>query len=104
MLNILLVCSAGMSTSMLVQRMQEEADGRGLEAKISAVGSAEIDSASKDADVILLGPQVRYQLKSIQGVVNNEKPVTVISSNIYGLMDGKKALDLAISEIENFNK
>lgn len=104
MLNILLVCSAGMSTSMLVERMKKAAETRGLEAKIQSVGSAEVDVKSKQADVILVGPQVRYQLKDIQGTVNNEKPVVVISSQIYGLMDGEKALDLAISEVENFNK
>lgn len=104
MINILLVCSAGMSTSMLVERMQQVAKTRDIEAEIKAVGSAEIDEESKKADVILLGPQVRFQLKNIQATVNNEKPVTVIDSQIYGLMDGEKALDLAISQVENFKK
>ena len=34
MINILLVCSAGMSTSMLMRKMQNEASARGVEAHI----------------------------------------------------------------------
>ncbi|CDH00271.1 PTS family enzyme IIB,cellobiose/arbutin/salicin sugar-specific (fragment) [Xenorhabdus bovienii str. feltiae Moldova] len=37
MKTILLCCAAGMSTSMLVQRMQAEAERRGLEVAIKAV-------------------------------------------------------------------
>ena len=33
-MNILLICFAGMSTSMLVRKMQEAADNRGISAKI----------------------------------------------------------------------
>lgn len=104
MLNVLLVCSAGMSTSMLVTRMQKAAEERGLEATIKAVGAAEIKEAGQDADVILLGPQVKFQLKNIVAAVNNEKPVAVIDTATYGLMNGEKALDLAVAEHENFNK
>ncbi len=42
-MNILLVCSAGMSTSMLVTRMEKAAEELGVEAKIWAVSG---DAAS----------------------------------------------------------
>lgn len=41
MTNILLVCSAGMSTSMMVKKMQEAAAAKGIEAEIWAVGDAD---------------------------------------------------------------
>ena len=39
MLKIMLACSAGMSTSLLVTRMQKSADERGIECKIWAVNN-----------------------------------------------------------------
>ena len=41
MKKIMLCCSAGMSTSLLVKKMVDEAQKRGLEAEIKAFGVAE---------------------------------------------------------------
>ncbi len=58
----MLVCSAGMSTSLLVTKMQKAAEAKGLEADIFAVSASEADQhlESKDVNVLLLGPQVRF--------------------------------------------
>lgn len=97
--NILLVCSAGMSTSMLVKKMQEAAEKKGIEATIWAVGDAEAQINSEKADVIMLGPQVRFLEKKMKDMVNNEKPVAVIDMQSYGTMNGAKVLDTALSLI-----
>lgn len=97
--NILLVCSAGMSTSMLVKKMQEAAEKKGIEATIWAVGDAEAQMNSEKADVIMLGPQVRFLEKKMKDMVNNEKPVAVIDMQSYGTMNGAKVLDTALSLI-----
>ncbi|WP_057002211.1 PTS sugar transporter subunit IIB, partial [Carnobacterium divergens] len=59
---IMLVCSAGMSTSLLVTKMEKAAEARGLDAEIFAVSASEADTnlESKNIDVMLLGPQVRF--------------------------------------------
>ena len=56
MVNILLVCSAGMSTSALVKKMDEAAQAKGVEAKIWAVGDAQSkeDAAKAEKMVSLL--------------------------------------------------
>ena len=41
---IMLACAAGMSTSMLVQRMQDAAKAAGKDYKIFAKSTADIDS------------------------------------------------------------
>ncbi len=41
---IMLVCSAGMSTSLLVTKMQKAAEDRGMEADIFAVSASEADT------------------------------------------------------------
>lgn len=104
MVNILLVCSAGMSTSMLVKKMQEAATEKGVDANIWAVGDAESSIESKKADIILLGPQVRFLEKKMNERVGNAKPVAVIDMASYGRMDGAKVLANALTTLEKFHK
>ena len=100
MYNILLVCSAGMSTSMLVKKMQDAAAEKSVDATIWAVGDFESVEEVKKADIVLLGPQVRYLEKKMNERVNNEKPVMVIDMAAYGMMNGAKVLDQAIAKLE----
>lgn len=97
-MKILLVCSAGMSTSMLVKKMQENAKERDIEAEISAVGQADLKSHLESTDVVLIGPQVRYLEKQI---LKQTEPfdikVEIIDQQAYGLMQGDKVLDQAIN-------
>lgn len=98
--NILLVCSAGMSTSALVKKMQEAADEKGIETTIWAVGDAQSETELPKADVICLGPQVRYLEAKMKERVNNEKPVMVIDMASYGMMNGKKVLEDALALVK----
>lgn len=52
---ILLCCAAGMSTSMVVRKMQEEAMKQGKDYKIKAVDSELVKLEIKNADVVLIG-------------------------------------------------
>lgn len=62
----LLVCAAGMSTSLLVNRMKEAAETKEIEFQIEAHPVGQIEKYGEAADVILLGPQVRYELKNVK--------------------------------------
>ena len=74
-----------MSTSLLVTKMREAAAAKGYEAEIDAFAVA--DAANhKDADVVLIGPQVRFQLKKLQSQFSC--PVEPIEMQAYGTMDG----------------
>lgn len=66
MFRIMLCCSAGMSTSMLVRKMVEEAETRGLPVKIDAYGVAEFDTQFPNYQVVLLGPRVKYMLTTLR--------------------------------------
>lgn len=90
-MNILLVCSAGMSTSLLVTRMLDYAKEKNIEVQIEAHPVGEVESYGQNADVILLGPQVRFQLSNVKKLFP-DKPVEVIDMRDYGMMDGKKVL------------
>ena len=98
MKNILLVCAAGMSTSMLVKKMNDAAADKKIEARIWAVPEAELEKHIDSADVVLLGPQVRFMLDKVREAAG-EKPVSVIDMALYGTMNGEKVLLSALDLI-----
>ncbi|MGX7419796.1 PTS sugar transporter subunit IIB [Carnobacterium gallinarum] len=101
---IYLFCDAGMSTSIMVNKMQAVADQHQMPLEISAYPVAraiEVVTAEKPI-CILLGPQVRFLLPKITeqfeplGI-----PVGGIDPEIYGMMDGEKALKSALKLIKS---
>lgn len=99
MKTILLACAAGMSTSLLVTKMQQAAQEKGVEAKIYAVSVAEVDRelAQESIDVVLLGPQVRYEEGKVRSKLEPLGiPLAVINMQDYGLMRGDRVLESAL--------
>jgi PTS system cellobiose-specific IIB component len=98
MKRITLVCGAGMSTSLLVVKMTDAAKKLGVEAKIIAVAEAELRRHIDDTDVLLLGPQVRFLLNKYRAAYEPKGiKVDVINSIDYGLMNGEKVLNHALT-------
>src|SRR5476649_764038 len=98
MKTIMLCCSAGMSTSMLVKKMQAEAEKRGLEVNIDAYGVSEFDEQFARYQVVLLVPQVKYMLESLsEKTAERGIPVAAIDMMDYGMQRGDKVLDFALS-------
>lgn len=95
MTKIVLLCSAGMSTSLLVNKMREHARMMDREIEIAAYPTSEASEQAADADVILLGPQVRFQQADIQKQFP-DTVVSIIDMRDYGLMDGKKVLETTL--------
>ena len=97
MVTIRLFCAAGMSTSMLVNKMKDAASKRGLEADIVAFPESQMHANLDGVDVALLGPQVGYRLASAKEICGPKGvPVDVIPMVDYGMMNGEKVLDFAL--------
>ncbi|GHU61597.1 PTS sugar transporter subunit IIB [Clostridia bacterium] len=100
MKKILLVCSAGMSTSLLVSKMEKVAAEKGIESKIWAISASVIDSNLDEADVVLLGPQVKFMLKNLKEKTDAKGiPIDCINMQDYGMCNGEKVLDFALGLI-----
>jgi len=100
MKKILFVCSAGMSTSLLVMKTEKAAAKRGIELDIKAMSEAEAKNNIDDSNVILLGPQVRFLLSNVKKSVGDKNiAVDVIDVTKYGRMDGEAVLDQILSLI-----
>lgn len=96
MVRILLCCAAGMSTSLLVTKMEQAAKNKGIDAKIWAVSEKSVDAEDGNFDVLLVGPQIRYRLKALEAAYGSKVPVSMIDMKDYGRMDGEAVLGLAL--------
>ncbi len=99
--SILLACSGGFSTSMLVERMKKVAKEKNLDVVIEATAESNIDIMVDNVDVILLGPQMAHaeqDLKKTYAV-----PICTIDMFDYGMMNGEKVLNTALELIRQSN-
>lgn len=91
--NVILVCAAGCSSSLLEVRTRQAAKERGVDLDITAVSVGAISifdyAAHPAVDLILIAPQVRYKKKS---VLASAEPhgvlVEDIDPAIFGMIDG----------------
>lgn len=89
MKKIVLLCSAGFSTSMLVKKMRRAAEAQGYPCTIKAIAIQDFRD-ERDADVMLLAPQAQFRLSLISKSV--DCPVALIDMPSYGAMDGESVL------------
>lgn len=92
-MKILLICSAGTSTSLLVSNMKKAAQEQGKDYVIDALDSGTAKGQIDKYDVFLLGPQVKYMLKGFKELT--DKPIDVIPPLMYGRVQGAETLKLA---------
>ena len=95
MRKIVLLCAGGMSTSLLVSKMYDYAETIDYSVEVGAFSVIEAQRVANDADVILIGPQVRFYLDIIKKKLP-DKPIDVIDMKAYGMMDGKAVIKHAM--------
>lgn len=89
-MRVLLVCYAGMSTSLLVSKIEKKVKEDNLDYTFEAIGTGEFDDymEENEIDYILLGPQARHMLKEISARIEGMNiPIQVIDSMVYGRLD-----------------
>lgn len=100
MKKILLCCNAGMSTSLLVQKMQKIVTDRGLDVEVGARPMHEAVDHLDDANIVLLGPQIGFAKSEFDAVCSGKGiAVDVIDMEDYGRMNAEKILDDALAKI-----
>ena len=98
MKRITLVCAAGMSTSLLVSKMNLAAIKDNIDVKIQAVPESDFEKYADSTDILLLGPQVGYTLSKMKTQYEPKGiKVAVINSIDYGMMNGEKVLKQALT-------
>ncbi len=94
MIRVLIVCSWGMSTSLLVDSMLAAAEARKCELTVEALSAGECIAKIDACDVVLIAPQIRHLRKSIERLAASAgKPVALIEPFHYATMNGQAVLE-----------
>ena len=94
MIRVLIVCSWGMSTSLLVDSMIAAAEARQYELAVDALSAGEYADKVEFCDVVLIAPQIRHLRKSIEKLAASAgKPVAMIEPFHYATMNGAAVLE-----------
>ena len=83
-MKILLICANGLSTSILMNKMQKWGKEKNIELEVRAVPMSEYLHVYKNFDCILIGPQISYQYNEIKANAI-DVPVEKISPMDYGM-------------------
>lgn len=95
MKRVLLICGAGASSGFMAQSIRKAARKEGYELKCEARSEAQLKEYLPEIDILLVGPHLAYMKKDIiKEAAEYEVDVEVIPQGIYGMLDGKKALEL----------
>jgi len=93
-IKVVLVCAAGMSSSLLEEKIRQAAAAAGKDMELKAVDSTRISMWNYEQDkmdIILVAPQVRFKKR---GILQQSEPYGVIVQDIdtvaYGMIDGEK--------------
>lgn len=92
-MKILLVCAGGMSTSILMKKMENYWREAGEDLDIKAVGLSEYQDVYQNYDIVLMGPQVSYRLKEVKE--NTGLPCSAIQSFDYAIANCPNIMKLA---------
>jgi len=104
-IKVVLVCAAGMSSSLLEEKIRQAAATSGRQMELKAVDATTMslwDYEKDTMDVILVAPQVRFKKR---GIIKQAESYGVIVRDIdtiaYGMVDGEKIFEQVLEALEN---
>ncbi len=100
---ILLSCTGGLTTGFFADKLNEAANLLSLNYEFNAVPFHKLYSVAFDYSVILLAPQIAYQAKKAQEVLNNQL-VLKIPPKVFASYDSAEMLKFIRSELESWKK
>lgn len=95
-MKLILACFAGMSTSIMMNKMKSAAEEKGIDLEISAVPLSELEDNLDGVEAVLIGPQIKYALPDVEKITEGKLPIMAIETVDYGMMNGEKVLNQAI--------
>ena len=102
-IRVILVCAAGMSSSLIEEKIRQAAAAAGKDMELKAIDATRMslwDYERDPMDVILVAPQVRFKKK---GIIEKAEPLGIIVQDIdtiaYGMVDGEKIFAQVLNAI-----
>lgn len=100
---VLLSCSAGFTTSFFAEKLNAAVETLSLDYTFSAVAYNGLFEEAGDKDVILLAPQVGYQLKKTQEVLK-DKIVLQIPTDVFASYNVNRMIEIVREELSKKEK
>lgn len=101
-MKIVLVCYSGSSASILRDRMLAWTHANMMETEIIISSMAGLDEDKEDADIVLVGPQVRCAMANIRERVPMKIPVLAVDTRDYGMAKGERIMQEALEEVKRY--
>lgn len=99
-IRILLVCGSGASSGFMASNLRKAAAERSLDLKITARSESEIENYVDDMDILMIGPHLEYLLDEINDILPEHVKAFLMRPDYYSTLNGEKALEHLLSEIE----
>ena len=98
----LLICTAGITTGLLVKNVQNAADERGLDIHVYSAPAIIAEQAiqSQSIDALMIGPQSKYEIARLKDFLTYKAvPYKLILRENYEILDGEAVLEEIIALI-----
>lgn len=94
-MKVLIVCAVGMSSSAFAETAREALKKAGVtDVLVGACGSNQASHYARQADLVLVAPQISYLKESIEKEAMTR--VMILPADVYGLRDGERIVDLIL--------
>lgn len=103
MKEILLVCTAGITTGLLVKNMEQVIVEKALPFSVSSTSATLVKEVleEKPVDAILVGPQAESTIRQVEDLLQAKAiPYQLISETAYSILDGASILEQAEELLE----
>lgn len=89
-MKVLFVCSAGMSSAIVVSALKKEAEKHGQQMEVLAVATSEVELELQNGwDIVMVAPQVRHRLDQIKKIAESHNiPCDAIPPQAYTPLGG----------------
>lgn len=101
-MKIILVCYSGSSASIVRDRMLAWGRANMVDVDVVISSLAGLDEDQEDADIVLVGPQVRCALDSVRDRVPRHIPVMTVDTRDYGMAKGDRIMQDAMAEMQRY--
>ncbi|EJS07692.1 PTS sugar transporter subunit IIB [Bacillus cereus] len=93
-MKVLFVCSGGMSSAIVVNALKKEAEKKGMNMEVHAIGTSEVEEEVKNGwDVVMVAPQVRHRFDAVKKLTEQESiPCGIIPPQAYTPLGGPALL------------
>lgn len=98
MKNVLIVCSTGITSSLIVSKMKQLAEADNIEINVWSAGEEEAQAEVAKADVVLLSQPVAELRDTLDELSADDVSVKVIPKELYAIFNTKELLALALEK------